>query len=81
MLNEGYIEKLSNCSDHFFISPNVITVKKDHSIKIALNSKILNKAIHKNKYQMPTIDSLIKNINQTLSNAPQETAFFTILDL
>ena len=36
LLNEGHIEKLNNCSDQFFISPIVITVKKDKSIKIAL---------------------------------------------
>ena len=44
LLNEGHIEKLTNCSDQFFISPIVITVKKDQSTKIALDSKILNKA-------------------------------------
>ena len=44
---EGQIEKLSSCSDEYFISPIVITVKKDQSIKLALDSKVLNKAIHK----------------------------------
>ena len=81
MLNEGHIEKLTNCSDQFFLSPIVITVKRDQSIKIALDSKILDKAIHKNKYQTPNIDSLIQTISQTLSTAPQETACFTTLDL
>ena len=81
LLNEGHIEKLTNCSDQFFISPIVITVKNDQSIKIALDSKILNKSIHKNKYQMPNIDSLIQTIFQTLSIAPHETAYFTTLDL
>ena len=81
LLCEGHIEKLSNCSDQFFIYPIVITVKKDHSIQLDLDSKILNKAIHKNKYQMPNIGSLIQTISQTLSNAPQETAYFTTLDL
>ena len=47
LLNEGHIEKLTNCSDQFFISSIVITVKKDQSIKIELDSKILNKAITK----------------------------------
>ena len=81
LLNEGHIENLTNCSDQFFISPIVITVKKGQSVKIALDSKILNKAIHKNKYQMPNIDSLIQLISQTLSITPQETAYFTTLDL
>ena len=81
LLNEGHIEKLTNCSDQFFISPIVITVRKDHSIKIALDSKILKKSIHKNEYQMPNFDSLIQTISKTLSTAPQETAYFTTLDL
>ena len=81
LLNEGHIEKLTNCYDQFFISPTVITVKKDQSIKIALDSKILNKAILKNKYQMPNIDPLIQTISHTLSTAPQETAYFTTLEL
>ena len=41
----------------------------------------MKKAIYKNKYQMPNIDSLKQTISQTLSNAPQETAYFRILDL
>ena len=81
LLNERHIKKLTNCSDQFFISPIVITVKKDQSIKIALDSEILNKAIHENKYQMPNIDSLIQLISRTLSTAPQETAYITTLDL
>ena len=64
-----------------FISPIAITVKKDRSFKIVLDSKILNKSIHKNKYRMPNIDSLIKKVFQTMSNASQETAYFTTLDL
>ena len=80
LLNEEFIEKLTNCSDHFF-SPIVITVKRDQSIKMALDSKILKKAVHKIKYQMPNIDSLIQTISQRLSTAPQESAYFTTLDL
>ena len=81
LLNEGHIEKLTNCSDQFFITLIVITVKKDQLTKTALDSKILNKAIHKNKYQMPNIDSIIQTISQTLSTAPQKTAYFTKLEL
>ena len=65
---EGHIKKLSSCSDEHFISTIVITVKKDQSIKLALDSKVLNKAIHKNKYQMPNIDMLIDTISQHLTN-------------
>ena len=33
LLEEGYVEKLNNCSDQYFISPIVITVKRDQTIK------------------------------------------------
>ena len=44
--DQGHIEKLNERSDRNFISPIVITVKKDKSVNLALNSKVLNKAIH-----------------------------------
>ena len=48
--------------DDLFISPVVITVKKDKSVKIALDSKMLNDALHKNKYQMQSIDHLVDSV-------------------
>ena len=44
--DQGHIEKLEECSDKNFISPIVITVKKDKSVKLALDSKVMNKSIH-----------------------------------
>ena len=46
LLDEKHIVKLSSCHDKCFISPVVDTVKKDQTIKLALDSKVLNKAIH-----------------------------------
>ena len=77
LLNEGHIEKLTNCSDQFSISPIVITVKKDQSIKIALDFKILNKAIHKNKYQ--TAKFRLTNSNDftnTVNGAARDCLFY-----
>ena len=80
--NEGHIEKLSSCSDEHFISTIVFTVKKDQSIKLVLDSKVLNKAIYKNKYQMPNIEMLIDTISQHLTNTQKgQQAYFTTLDL
>ena len=64
------------------MSPIVFTVKRDKAVKLALDSKILNKSIRKNKYQMPNIDNLIDTIQQNLNtNASQDTAYFSTLDL
>ena len=46
LLEEEHIEKFNNCSDHYFISPIVITVKRDQTIKLALDSNILDGSIN-----------------------------------
>ena len=42
-------------------------MKKDGSIKLALESRELNKQVHKNKYQMPNIDELVDGISQIIA--------------
>ena len=84
LLVEGHIEKLNNCSDQYFISPIVITAKRDQTIKLALDSKTLNKAIHKNKYQMPNIETLMDSISQIITSYKTKTAeqiYFSTIDL
>ena len=72
----GNIIKLDKCSDKNFISPIVITVKRDKTIKLAMDSKVINKAIHKNKYQMQNIDCLMDNIAQSISESSHESEVF-----
>ena len=75
MLDEKHIIKLKNCSDTNFISPIVITIKRDKTAKIEPDSKILSKSIHKNKYQKPNIDNLIETIQPNLNTtASHKTA-------
>ena len=51
-------------------------------VKLALDSKVLNKAIQKYEYQMPNIDTLIESISQQISApASQNTTNFSTLDL
>ena len=84
LIDQGHIIKLEKCSDHQFISPIVIKVKKDQSIKLALDSKQINKKIHKNKYQMPNIDVLLDKKAQSAEegqNKPGITLLSTIYPL
>ena len=75
---EGNIERLFSCSDELFISPIVFKVKKDQSIKLALDSKVLNKLIHKNNYQMPNIEMLTDSISQDITNTKNvQIAYFS----
>ena len=45
LLKEGHIGKINQIKDDVFIQPTVITVKKDRSVKIALDARALNQAI------------------------------------
>ena len=78
---EGHIKKLKNCDEDRFISPIVITCKKDKSIKLALDSKFINKQIYKNKYQMPNIHELVDNVAAQITNDSVGEVWFTNLDL
>ena len=80
LINEGHIVKLQEGSDKYFVSPIVITVKKDGSIKIALESRELNKQVHKNKYQMPNIDELVDGVSQIIAEKKAGNVYFTTLD-
>ena len=56
-------------------------MKKDQCIKLAMDSKQINKMIHKNKYQMPNLDVLLDNVAQSEQeghNKPGITLFSTI---
>ena len=76
LLGQGHIQKLEECSDKYFVSPIVITVKKDGSVKLALESRELNKQVHKNKYQMPNIEELMDIVGQSISERKQGDVFF-----
>ena len=66
------VPKLEKGIEKNFISPIVITDKRDKTIKPSMDSKIKNKAIHKNKVQMQNINCLINNIAQSISESLQE---------
>ena len=64
------------------MSPIVITVKKDKSLKLAVDSKTINISIHKNKYQMHNIDCLMDSIAQTITQSSDEgEVLFSRIDL
>ena len=79
LIDQKHVINLHKCSDKQFISPIVITVKKDQTVKLALDSNKINKYIHKNKYQMPNIDLLLDNIALVVkSDKSNQTLFFTL---
>ena len=68
LLKEGHIEKINEIKDDVFIQPTVKTVKKDRSVKIALDARALNRAIDKDKYQMPKLEKLLDMVAEKLDS-------------
>ena len=82
LLEQGHIEKLNSYSEKNFMSPIVLTTKKDGSIKLSLDSKVLNKSTYKYKYPMPNINSLKQIISQSIiSKVALTVTYFTTIDL
>ena len=81
LLSEGHITKLDKCTNDYFIAPIAITVKKDESINLALDSKPINRQLFKNKNQIPNVDELLDRVSQIVTAKLQDTLYFTVLDL
>ena len=80
VLKDGLDEKVDKIQDEVFIQPTVITVKKDKSVKIALDARALNESIAKDKYQMPNLDNLIDMIAEELEKSEGE-AWYSSVDM
>ena len=71
-MKQGHIEKANNIDENCFGSPAVITVKKDKSVKIALDSRNLNEINIKRKAQMPNMEELISRISRKIADGPAD---------
>ena len=81
LIQEGHIVKLNRCTSEYFISPIVITAKKDGSVKWAMDAKPLNDQIHKNQYQMPNLLELLDSAAQIITSNKSGDVWLTLLDL
>ena len=59
MIEIGYLERATEITEDCFVSPAVLTVKKDKRVKIAPDSRIMNEVAIKGKAQMPYMEELI----------------------
>ena len=81
LIQEGHVVKLIKCTSEHFISPIVITAKKDGSVKLAIDAKPMNDQIHKNQYQMPNLLELLDSAAQIITSDKIDDVWFTSLDL
>ena len=78
---QGHIEKANNIDANCFISPAVITVKEDKSVKVALDSRKLNEITIKRKAQMPNMEELISRISRKTADGPADEIWISKFDL
>ena len=76
LMDQKHINKLDKYSDRQIFSPIVITVKKDQTVKLALDSKKINNIIHKHKYQMPNIILLLDKIHRRSNRTNPNKRYF-----
>ena len=81
LIQEGHVVKLNKCTSEHFISPIVITAKKDGSVKLAMDAKPMNDQIYKNHYQMPNLLELLDSAAQIITSNTLGDVWFTLLDL
>ena len=74
-LQEGQIVKVQVIKEDVFLQHIVITVKKDRSVKIALDAGELNKNVVKDKYPMPNPDNLMDIIAEHAEQGLGKTFF------
>ena len=77
----GHIEKAENIDENCFVSPAVITIKKDKSVKIALDSRKSNEITIKRKAQMPNMEELISRISRKIADGPADEIWISKFDL
>ena len=72
LIESGHLEKADKTTENCFVSPAVITIKKDKSVKTALDSRKLNEACVKRKAAMPNMEELISKLSAEITRSSGE---------
>ena len=67
LINSGHLTRANDMQQTPFISPTVITVKKDNSVKQAMDARIINDNTIKRKAQMPSLEEIQGQISLSIT--------------
>ena len=81
LIKSGHLERLETIEDDCFVSPVVITVKKDKTVKIALDARKLNNSCVKKRPHMPNMEELLNQISAELSRNNHDPIWISVIDL
>ena len=73
-----YLERATDITEDYFVSPAVTTVKKDKPVKNALHSRKLNEVTVKRKVQMPNMEELVSRRSREISGTDGEVSATTL---
>ena len=77
-----HIRKKANNNDkNCFVSPAVITVKKDESLKIALDSLLTKQTQSETNAQSPNMEELISKLSRKVADGPADAKWSSNNDL
>ena len=80
-MESGHLEKVKHVDEDCFISPVVITVKNDKSVKIALDSRKLNDSCIKVRPHMPNMEELLNQISVEITKDRTKELRMSKIDL
>ena len=81
LTKNGHIKKATDIDKNCFVSPAVITVKNDKTIKVALDSRKANEITVKGKAQMPNMEELISRISRKIADGEEDEIWISKFDL
>ena len=81
LIRTGHLEKVNDVDEDCFVSPVVITVKSDKSVKIALDSRKLNDSCIKMRPHMPNMEELLNQISVEITRDRTAQLFMSKIDL
>ena len=81
LIRTGHLEKINDVDEDCFVSPVVITVKSDKSVKIALDSRKLNDSCIKMRPHMPNMEELLNQISVEITRDRTTQLFMSKIDL
>ena len=81
LIKTGHLEKVEHVDEDCFVSPVVITVKSDKSVKIALDSRKLNDSCIKIRPHMPNMEELLNQISVEITRDRTKELMMSNIDL
>ena len=81
VIKPGHLDKIKDLDEDCFVSPVVITVKSDKSVKIALDSRKLTVSCVKMRPHIPNMEELLNHISIEITRDRTMQLFISKIDL